>query len=173
MSTGFCLLTDFCHNNKNRFFSINNGNLENARLAQICTNTVDNSLHPEERDFTSNRWSSWECNMFWFPWVSLYKHTARRLSWIKVAYFVRSNHEIYYIYQDENSWKLTKIQDLKDPVRWLMQEGGTSTNPHVDFHQLQTDSKFFTYVTKTRVNLNTYSRKPGNYMAPLFLRLIS
>ena len=88
--------------------------------------------------------------------------TARRLSWIKVAYFVRSNHEIYYIYQDENSWKLTKIQDLKDPVRWLMQEGGTSTNPHVDFHQLQTDSKFFTYVTKTRVNLNTYSRKPGN-----------
>ena len=50
-----------------------------------------------------------------------------------------------------------KIQDLKDPVRWLKQEGGTSTNPHVDIRQLQTDSKFFTYVTKTRPKLITYS----------------
>ena len=49
------------------------------------------------------------------------------------------------------------------PCEMVKQEGGTSTNPHVDICQLQTDSKFVTYVTKTLVNLNTYSRKPGNY----------
>ena len=49
------------------------------------------------------------------------------------------------------------------PLKWFLGRFKMTLSSTVKVLTGISSSKFFTYVTKTRPNLTTYSRKPGNY----------
>ena len=53
----------------------------------------------------------------------------------------------------------------------FMVDGQAMTKMFQHLSEGKTASKFFTYVTKTRANSSTYSRKPGNYNGTIIFEI--